>query len=89
MSRMKPDSTLQCTQLACTAGDYDNDGYCRSRRELRRTAFCFFTTKRTARSKMSRYMPACRKRKFKSNAVGLMPVGVTFIDYDHDGDLDL
>ena len=66
--------------LSCTAGDYDNDGFADLAVSDFDDACCFCTTRKMAHSKMSSEVAGIKRK-----SVG----GLTFIDYDHDGDIDL
>ena len=76
--------------IGCTAGDYDNDGYADLAVTTKNGVLLFHNEKNgTYKDVTARAGLAGAKDASKSVAPGQMPVGVTFIDYDHDGDLDL
>src|SRR5437667_6599174 len=66
--------------IACTAGDYDNDGSTDLAISLRVRALLLHNEKNGTFKDMT------ESAGIKSEGSN---VGVTFIDYDHDGDLDL
>ncbi|MFQ5776600.1 MAG: FG-GAP-like repeat-containing protein [Terriglobia bacterium] len=74
--------------MACTAGDYDNDG----RIDL---ALSFFSRVALYRNQGdgafhevtdTAFLRNTGRTEVRSNS---FPLGLTFVDYDHDGDLDL
>ena len=79
--------------LACTAGDYDNDGNVDLAVTTKDRVILFHNDKNGTFKDVSEQagLPAKEPAPRSSSAsdLGLMPVGVTFIDYDHDGDIDL
>jgi tetratricopeptide (TPR) repeat protein len=79
--------------LACTSGDYDNDGYVDLAVTTKDRVILFHNEKNGTFKDLSEEagLPAKEPapRSSSPTDLGLMPVGVTFIDYDHDGDIDL
>jgi cytochrome c-type biogenesis protein CcmH/NrfG len=75
--------------LACTVGDYDNDGYPELAVTAKNRVLLLHNDKNGTFKDVTVQAGLPRAEDSQSNAVGLMPVGVAFIDYDHDGDIDL
>ena len=81
--------------LACTAGDYDNDGYPDLAVTTRNGVLLFHNEKNGTFKDVTERAGLILKDGLKlssssgSNSVEPAPIGVTFVDYDHDGDLDL
>jgi tetratricopeptide (TPR) repeat protein len=79
--------------LACAAGDYDNDGYVDLAVTTKDRVILFHNEKNGTFKDVSEQagLPAreAAPRSSSPTDLGLMPVGVSFIDYDHDGDIDL
>ena len=76
--------------LGCTAGDYDNDGFADLAVTTKDRVILFHNEKNGTFKDVSQQagLPV-QDGTAESAKSGLMPVGVTFVDYDHDGDLDL
>lgn len=75
--------------VGCTAGDYDNDGFTDIALTTKDRVFLFHNEKNGTFKDVSEQaglVPAGGGEAAKSD---IETVGVTFIDYDHDGDLDL
>ena len=87
MSRRRLGWIHPCTRIGCTAGDYDNDGATDLGCEFYNWPVdrCFIIT-RMGHSRMS---PRACGWPVPTGDLELRNVGLTFIDYDHDGDLDL
>jgi tetratricopeptide (TPR) repeat protein len=68
--------------VGCTAGDYDNDGWPDIAVSRNEDMLLFHNEKNGTFKEMA----ASGKANIGANGLNL---GVTFIDYDHDGDLDL
>jgi len=79
--------------LSCTTGDYDNDGYTDLVLTSKDRVLLFHNEKNGKFEDVTEKAGLSAKSGSPSNAPpsmpGLLVVGVTFIDYDHDGDLDL
>ena len=85
--------------LACTAGDYDNDGFTDLAVTTKDRVILFHNEKdgrfkdvtEQAGLPLREDVGKAPSQNSSSSAdsSGLMPVGVAFADYDHDGDIDL
>src|SRR5215471_1545801 len=79
--------------LSCAAGDYDNDGNVDLVVTTKDRVILFHNEKNGIFKDMTEQagLPAKEPAPHSSSPtdLGLMPVGVSFIDYDHDGDIDL
>jgi len=74
--------------LACTAADYDNDGYADLAVTTKDRVLLFHNEKNGTFKDVTE-QSGLQTVKDDPAATEAMPVGVTFVDYDHDGDLDL
>jgi tetratricopeptide (TPR) repeat protein len=66
--------------IGCTAGDYDNDGFADLALSTAREVLLFHNEKNGTFKDVT---------SAAGITGGLGPFGLTFIDYDHDGDIDL
>ena len=66
--------------IGCTAGDYDNDGAI----DL---AVSLNGRDSSAAQREERHVQGCDRGRGGSKARRRLNLGLTFIDYDHDGDL--
>jgi len=73
--------------IGCTAGDYDNDGGVDLAVTLRDRVLLLHNEKDGKFKDVSE--AAGIKTTYLAPDAGLVNVGLTFIDYDHDGDIDL
>jgi Flp pilus assembly protein TadD len=71
--------------IGCTAGDYDNDGAVDLAVSIGDGAMLLHNEKNGTFKNVSdaAHLPGVRTDR------GLLSLGLTFVDYDHDGDLDL
>jgi tetratricopeptide (TPR) repeat protein len=69
--------------LGCTAGDYDNDGFVDIALTLGKRVLLF------QNQKNGRFKDVTEQAGLTEHMFGLQAAGVLFVDYDHDGDLDL
>ena len=74
--------------IGCTAGDYDNDGYTDLAVTLNDRVLLFHNEKDGTFKDVTAQVGLAPAAGTPVNSEA-RPVGVTFIDYDHDGDLDL
>src|SRR5450432_982335 len=70
--------------IGCTAGDYDNDGFVDLAVSLKDRVLLLHNEKDGKFKDVSEYAGL----KSEAYAAGLN-IGLTFVDYDHDGDIDL
>ncbi len=85
--------------LACTAGDYDNDGFTDLAVTTKDRVVLFHNEKNGTFKDVTEQagLPLredlgkapSQNPSSSADSSGLMPVGVAFVDYDHDGDIDL
>jgi Flp pilus assembly protein TadD len=85
--------------LACTAGDYDNDGFIDLAVTTKDRVILFHNEKNGTFKDVTEQagLPLredvgkapSQNSSSSADSSGLMPVGVAFVDYDHDGDIDL
>jgi len=86
--------------LACTAGDYDNDGFTDLAVTTKDRVILFHNEKNGTFKDVTEQAglplredvgkaPSTQSSSLSADSSGLMPVGVAFVDYDHDGDIDL
>ncbi len=86
--------------LACTAGDYDNDGFADLVVTTKDRVILFHNEKNGTFKDVTEQAglplregvsqdPSSPSSSSSTASNGLMPVGVAFVDYDHDGDIDL
>ncbi len=72
--------------VGCTAGDYDNDGYEDFALSLYQRGVALFHNEKNGTFKDMTEVAGMDQAAIKSDGEN---AGLTFIDYDHDGDLDL
>ncbi len=72
--------------VGCTAGDYDNDGFADIALTVKSQVLLLHNEKNGTFKDVTESAGINRAAKIKNDGEN---AGITFIDYDHDGDLDL
>ncbi len=75
--------------VGCTAGDYDNDGFEDLALGFINAIKLYHNEKNGTFKDVNEQTDATRPRLEKIESYGESVYGLTFVDYDHDGDLDL
>ena len=75
--------------VGCTAGDYDNDGFEDLALGFINAIKLYHNEKNGTFKDVDEQTDATRPRLEKIESYGESVYGLTFVDYDHDGDLDL